>query len=260
MAARVIRFEDGASYERLMGTWSRLAAPLFIRWVDPPPGLRWIDVGCGNGAFTSMLCAHCAPAAVTGVDPSPGQLAYARSRPDTPRATFLEGDAMALPVADASFGAAAMALSLFFVPDAPRGVAELARALKAGGLAAAYNWDIPGGGVPMAPLAGEMRDMGFPTPLPPSVDTSRAERMSELWEDAGFEGVQTTRIEVQRSFDSFEHWWEVTLLGTAGVVVREQPPEVQSELKERLRRKMPADAQGRITWKSWANAVKGRKP
>ena len=43
--------------------------------------LKWIDIGCGNGAFTEVLIARCAPAAVTGVDPSEGQLAYARARP-----------------------------------------------------------------------------------------------------------------------------------------------------------------------------------
>src|SRR6516162_11913588 len=32
--------------------------------------LKWIDIGCGNGAFTEVLIARCAPAAVTGVDPS----------------------------------------------------------------------------------------------------------------------------------------------------------------------------------------------
>lgn len=260
MADPVIRFEDGASYERMMGIWSRLAGSVFLDWLAAPPRLNWLDVGCGNGAFTAMLYERCEPGAVTGVDPSEGQLDYARKRADTPGANYLQGDAMALPVADNTFDAAVMALSLFFVPDAELGVAELKRATKPGALIAAYNWDIPGGGFPLAPLGREMREMGFPALLPPSVDTSKAERMRELWEGAGFTGVETRRIDVQRTFNSFEEWWSICLLSpSAGGRIREQAAGVQAELKERLRRKVVADAQGRVTLGAWANAVKGRR-
>ena len=260
MADTTIRFNDGAGYERLMGTWSRLAGAVFLDWLGAPPGLRWLDVGCGNGAFTSLICERCAPKAVTGVDPSPGQLDYARKREDTRGATYLQGDAMALPVADASFDAATMALALFFVPDPEKGVAELVRATARGAIVAAYNWAILDGGFPLAPLGAEMRAMGFPAPLPPSVETSRAERMQELWTAAGFANVETRSIEVQRTFDSFEDWWQICMLSpSAGDRIREQPGEVQAELKERLRGKLPADTQGRITWTARANAVKGTR-
>jgi len=253
-----IRFNDGAGYERLMGVWSRLAGSVFLDWLGASPGGRWLDVGCGNGAFTSLICERCAPKAVTGVDPSAGQLDYARKRADTRQATYLQGDAMQLPVPDASFDAATMALALFFVPDPERGVAELVRATAPGGLVAAYNWAILDGGFPLAPLGAEMRAMGFPAALPPSVDTSRAERMQELWTNAGFTGVETRSIEVQRTFDSFEDWWQICLLSpSAGERIREQSSEVQVELKERLRGKLTADAQGRITWTARAYAVKG---
>ena len=44
MAESEIRFEDGAAYERMMGTWSGLAGNVFVDWLAQPPGLRWIDV------------------------------------------------------------------------------------------------------------------------------------------------------------------------------------------------------------------------
>ena len=52
MAESQIRFEDGAAYERAMGNWSRRADSTFLDWLAVPPGLKWVDVGCGNGAFT----------------------------------------------------------------------------------------------------------------------------------------------------------------------------------------------------------------
>jgi hypothetical protein len=46
-----IRYDDGVAYERMMGTWSRAAGELFLDWLAPSCGLRWIDVGCGTGAY-----------------------------------------------------------------------------------------------------------------------------------------------------------------------------------------------------------------
>src|SRR5450631_49393 len=106
MVEQQIRFDDGAAYERMMGAWSRIAGEIFIDWVAPAPGLRWIDVGCGNGAFTELLVERCAPKEVKGVDPSEGQLAFARTRHTARVAEFREGNAMALPFSERAFDAA----------------------------------------------------------------------------------------------------------------------------------------------------------
>ena len=69
MAQQPIRFDDGDAYERGMGAWSRIAGEVFLDWLAPDPGLRWIDVGCGSGAFTELIVRRCAPADVQGIDP-----------------------------------------------------------------------------------------------------------------------------------------------------------------------------------------------
>lgn len=56
-----ISFVDGASYERTMGIWSKLVGDVFLDWLEPPSGQKWIDVGCGNGAFTETLISRAAP-------------------------------------------------------------------------------------------------------------------------------------------------------------------------------------------------------
>jgi len=70
MAETQIRFDDGAAYERMMGIQSQLAGNIFLDWLAPRSGLRWIDIGCGNGAFPELLVERCAPAQVQGIDPS----------------------------------------------------------------------------------------------------------------------------------------------------------------------------------------------
>src|SRR3954471_1967062 len=129
-----------------MGKWSQLAGDTFLDWLAPAPGLRWLDVGCGNGAFTEMVVERCAPALVQGIDPSEAQLAFARTRHTAGVAEFCQGDAMALPFLDNTFDAAVMPLVIFFVPEPPRGVAEMARVVGPDGIVAAYGWDLHGGG------------------------------------------------------------------------------------------------------------------
>jgi hypothetical protein len=49
MAEPQIRFDDGATYERMMGVWSRLAGDVFLDWLKPGSGLRWIDAVVETG-------------------------------------------------------------------------------------------------------------------------------------------------------------------------------------------------------------------
>jgi len=156
MAEPQVRFNDGAAYERMMGTWSRLAGEIFLDWLAPRKGLRWIDVGCGNGAFTELIVVRAAPAEVQGIDPSDGQLAYARTRSAVEMAKFRKGDAMALPFSDRTFDVAVMALVIFFVPEPAKGLAEMARVVAPGGEVAAYAWDVAGGGFPLQPVQTEL--------------------------------------------------------------------------------------------------------
>ena len=157
MAEQQIRFDDGAAYEQMMGIWSRFAGEIFLDWLAPPLGLRWIDIGCGNGAFTELLVERCSPAEVQGIDPSEGQLAFARTRPASRLAKFHQGDAMALPFADSSFDAAVMALVLVFVPDPAKGVSEMVRVVVPGGAVVTYMWDMLGGGFPLDPILPRYR-------------------------------------------------------------------------------------------------------
>ena len=83
-----IRFEDGAAYETYMGIWSRKVGEEFLAWLKPPSDLCWLDVGCGNGAFTALLAERVKPLSIIGVDPSPAQLDFARTRSGVSIARF----------------------------------------------------------------------------------------------------------------------------------------------------------------------------
>ncbi|HUZ67593.1 MAG TPA: class I SAM-dependent methyltransferase, partial [Beijerinckiaceae bacterium] len=160
MAENQIRFDDGAAYEEMMGVWSRLAGEVFLNWLAPSGGLKWIDVGCGNAASTAMIVDRCAPSEIQGIDPSEGQLAYARSRLAGSVAQFRQGEGAALPFPDGGFDIGVMALVVFFLPDPAKGVAEMARVVRPGGMIAAYAWDMLGGGFTLEPIFAELRKLG----------------------------------------------------------------------------------------------------
>jgi SAM-dependent methyltransferase len=256
-----IRFDDGAAYERYMGKWSQLVGAPFLNWLAPKPGLRWLDVGCGNGAFTELIVAQCAPALVRGIDPSEAQLAYARTRPALRGAQFLAEDAMALSCPDATFDIAVMPLVIFFVPQPARGVAEMARVVGPGGWVAAYAWDMEGGGFPYDLLRFEMAALGFEVSTPPSPDASRMDALADLWAGAGLDAVETHQISVNRIFIDFDDYWNTIRGGPRmGARLAALAPDLLARLRARMRECLSKDASGHITCAAQANAVKGRVP
>lgn len=254
-----IRFNDGAAYERYMGKWSRLAGEVFLDWLAPAPGLRWLDVGCGSGAFTEMIVERCAPSAVQGIDPSEAQLEFARTRPIEHVAQFRQGDAMAQPFPDGTFDVAVMALVIFFVPEPAKGVAEMRRVVAPGGMVAAYAWDMESGGFPYHALVGEIRALGADVPRPPSPEASRLDALRQLWADAGLRDVVTREIDVSRTYSDFDDYW-TTILGGASVggALKSMTQGQLATLKARLQAHFRPEADGRVIGHARANAIKGR--
>lgn len=254
-----IRFDDGAAYETFMGVWSRKVGTEFLSWLNPLPGLSWIDVGCGNGAFTALLTERVAPSVILGVDPSLAQLDYARTRKDVTGARFEAGHAMELPAEDDSFDAAVMALVIAFVPEPAKGVAEMARVVKPGGLVCAYMWDWPEG-FPFHHSQKIIEEKGFPTVAPPSWDASHRPQLEALWQGAGLRDVDSREIAVERTFPDFETLWAITLTGPrVASVTATLTPEKKSEIRTELRTRLGVSEAGPVTIRARANAVQGRK-
>ena len=256
-----IRFDDGEAYERFMGKWSRLVGDIFLDWMAPSSGLRWVDIGCGNGAFTELLFDRTSPAHIDGIDPSPGQLAFAETRLRGHKVAFHQGSATQLPFPDDSFDAAVMALVIFFVPQPEKGVAEMVRVTRPGGSVAAYAWDIPGGGFPTEPMREAMSAFGIEPLRPPRAEVSTIPALQGLWADAGLDNIATRSITVERDFDSFDEWWSSVrgASSLASALDRLTPADAE-RLKDILRERLPAQADGHVRYSAWANAIVGTKP
>jgi SAM-dependent methyltransferase len=261
MTAPQIRFDDGAAYERFMGSWSRPVGEIFLDWLAPSPGLAWVDVGCGNGAFTGLICQRCAPSRVDGIDPSEPQLAYARTRPDAASARFHQGGAEALPFADGEFDVSVMALVIFFVPDPAKGVAELRRVTRPGGQVTAYAWDVPGGGVPSQPFWSAFRALGRTPAMPPHPEVSAPDAFRALWQQAGLADIAMREITLERRFADLESYWQMAM---AAVNLREGVASLTEDEVVRLRQEVLAglsqDEDGGVRFTARAHAISGRVP
>jgi SAM-dependent methyltransferase len=141
---------DAGAYDRFMGRYSVRLAPSFANFAGIAPGNRVLDVGCGPGALTTELVHRLGAAAVAAVDPSQQFAAAALER--HPGVEVRIAAAEELPFADGEFDAALAQLVVHFMSDPVRGLAEMARVTRDGGVVAACVWDHAGGQTPLAPF------------------------------------------------------------------------------------------------------------
>jgi SAM-dependent methyltransferase len=253
----------GELYEPYVGRWSRRVAVAFLDWLGAPSDATWLDVGCGTGALTSTILAQARPRAVAGIDPSPDFIAHARAHIVDARASFQVGDAQALPVDSGRFDVAAAALVLNFVPRPAAAVAEMARAVKAGGAVAAYVWDYGDkmelmrrfwdAAVALNPAATEL-DEGRRFP------GCRPAPLSELFTAAGLAAVEACALDIATRFRDFDDYWRPFLggQGPAPGYAMSLDEADRAALRERLRSTLPQRPDGSIELIARAWAVRGR--
>ncbi len=254
---------SGAAYEPYVGRWSRLVARELLAWLAAPPGSGWLDVGCGTGALSATILAVDRRSTVTGIDASEGYVAYAREQIQEPRAEFRLGNAQDLPFERATFDAAASGLVLNFLPQPERGLTEMARVTRPGGIVAVYVWDYAGemqlmrhfwdAAATLDPAAREL-DEGQRFPI------CRPEALERLFTEAGLEDVAVRAVDVPTVFRDFDDYWSPFLGGQAPApsYAMSLTEERRAELRERIRSGLPTGADGAIHLSARAWAARGR--
>ncbi len=103
-------------------------------------GLRVLDVACGTGNLAVIAAKH--GCVVNGIDIAANLIDQARARAAGAglKVDFKEGDAEALPFADASFDLAVSMFGVMFTPQPEVATAELRRVTRPGGRIAFANW------------------------------------------------------------------------------------------------------------------------
>jgi SAM-dependent methyltransferase len=253
-------FDDADAYERYMGRWSRAIGEKFLAWLAPPKEARWLDIGCGTGAFSELIAQHCAPKSLSGIDPSPQQIAFASAR--LPQADMRVADSMALPFGDHQFDVVASALVLHFIPDRGKAFAEMKRVARPGGIVAAYTWERSRTDdyAPYARMLRGFEAIGVEATRSPTVPEQQMDGLRASAEAAGLSDIVTTQIEAAQSFRNFDEYWEVQTLTVSplGKAAAKLDESQRTRLRETMRGLLPIAADGSITYSARAVAFRAR--
>jgi SAM-dependent methyltransferase len=256
-------FAASAAYERFMGRWSRLLAPVYASFAGVKGKDRVLDVGAGTGALALTL--EAAGAEVVGVDPSEALIARAKKNAKAGRTRFEVGDAQALKLDDASFDGTLSLLVLNFVPDHDRAIAEMRRVTRPGGGVSACVWDY-GEGMQMLRFFWDAA-----VALDPAADEKderhmklcREGQLGEAWERAGLKNIREKPLVIEQSFASFDDYWEPFLKGAgpAGAYAVSLPEDRRRQLESRLRQRLLGGrSEAPFVLKARAWAVRGDVP
>jgi ubiquinone/menaquinone biosynthesis C-methylase UbiE len=257
-----VAFDAADQYELFMGRWSRAAGEKFLDWLAPATGLRWLDVGCGTGAFTQLIARRCEPKSLSGADPAPAQIEHARKQ--VPEATFQVADAARLPFHDGAFDIVASALVINFIPDRAKAMTEMSRVQRPGGTVAAYLWkrDQQADLSPHAPMEQGLQSIGAEILRPPMAPESTPEGARVTLEQAGYSDIAITTLEVRQTFRDFDDYWKIQNLPFSPIAksIAKLSDDQRAALRETMRNRLPASADGTISYSARALAFKAKKP
>jgi SAM-dependent methyltransferase len=266
-AARPHVWGNTEAYEAYMGRWSRPVAVAVLAWLGLPPGLTWLDVGCGTGALTQAILDAAEPRQILGVDPSADFVASAEAQIVDPRVRFAIGDARALPAPSDAYDVVIAGLVLHFVPDPRPAALEMARAAGRGGTVSAYVWDFAGEGErqftrnfwraataldPAAIAQDPIRQFPLCHPEP----------LAALFAGIGLRDVTVEAVVVPTLFRDFDDFWQPHLLGGSSPAQRYAASlgdGQRTALRERLQTMLPIAGDGSIPLLGRLWAVRGMK-
>ena len=149
---------ESGDFGQVAKTIETVAAEFMSR-LELPVGGKLLDAACGTGNLAVLAARR--GCRVSGLDIASNLIAQARERAQRESLSieFTEGDAEAMPFADASFDAVVSMYGVMFAPRPAQVVNELRRVTKPGGFIALANWTPEG-------FLGKMFDV-FKAHLPP---------------------------------------------------------------------------------------------
>jgi SAM-dependent methyltransferase len=244
------------AYDRFMGRYSAPLGPLLADFAGVTAGQRVLDVGCGPGALTLELVRRIGAASVAAVDPSRLFVDAAQQR--HPGVDVRQAAAEQLPFDDGGgdggpevgsvvgsgvgvgFDAALAQLVVHFMVDPVKGLGEMRRVTRRGGVVAACVWDHHDAG-PLHVFWEAAHRLDAAVVDEAGLAGTRQGHLGELFRAARLLDVEEATLTVSVEHPSFEEWWEPFTLGVgpAGAHVAGLDAERQTQLRDECRSMLP---------------------
>jgi len=257
-------WNEGTTYERFMGRWSRLLAKDFVTWLDAPVSGNWLDVGTGTGAMVDAICDHGRPKSVLACDPETAFIDIARRNITDDRVEFVEAGEGNLPSRDGGFDVVVSNLTLNFFYDIEKSLREQASLLSPEGILAASVWDYSGDMQFLRHFWEEAKEID-----PKAAKLDEGVRFSfcnpgalkDLFSSAGLQKIRIFPITVPTAFENFDDYWSPLVAGTgpAPSFVAKLSEEDRVTLAENIRRRLPIATDGTIDMVARAWVIAGSR-
>lgn len=242
---------DAEAYDRFMGRYSSPLAAGFAAFLRVAPGQRALDVGCGPGALVTELVRRLGADAVAAVDPSPTFVEAARAR--FPGVDVRAGSAEDLPFDDDAFDVVGAQLVVHFMADPTRGIAEMARVARPGGVVGATVWDFVGGRAPVSPFWEASTSVLEAIEDESGLAGAGPGQLGSLLASSGITEVEERALSISVSHETFDEWWEPFTLGVgpAGAAAAALAEAELDAVRERCR-ELLGDGPFTLTAAAWA--------
>ena len=200
-----------------------------------------LDVGCGAGALTGELVARLGVGAVAAVDPSASFVAATRER--NPGVDVRLAAAEHLPFPSDAFDATLAQLVVHFMDDPWRGLSEMRRVTRPGGIIAACVWDHAGRRGPLRLFWDAARSLDPGLDDESQLPGTREGHLVDLFRAAGLRAVSGAALEIRVDHPTFDEWWDPFTrgVGPAGAYLGRQDPARQAAIREAALRQAPAE-------------------
>lgn len=203
-------------------------------------GTRVLDVACGPGYVTAAAAARGASA--LGIDFSSEMVVEARQR--YPSLEFMEGDAEALSLPDATFDAVLFNFGMLHFGRPERAISEAHRALRPGGRVAFTVWAAPEKTLGFGIVLGAIQkygDLNVPIPPgPPFFRFSAREESEQFLTAAGFVNPTVRAVPQTWKLSSADELFNVMYYASVrnAALLHAQKPEVLKSIQTEIRRQV----------------------
>ena len=231
------------AYDRFVGRYGEALGRAVAERVGVEPGMRALDVGAGTGKLTGVLSDLLGEENVAAVEPSQPFVAALRER--FPTADVQLGAAEELPWQNEAFDAVFAQLVINFMAQPERGVGEMRRVTRDGGIVAGAVWDYGAGMTLLTRFweaASAVGDAAADERT--TMQFGQEGKLADLFGDVGLRDVEDGAIVVSATYESFDDLWEPFTkgVGPAGAHVVSLSPDERERLRTEYERRLGSPA------------------